>query len=64
MDYQEKVLKACDEFDSEWAAIVRGRVTFACDLPAADMVYHELCSTNFRTGKKVPRIFLQRALEI
>lgn len=57
MDFQEKVLQACEKYDSDWAAVVRGRVSFACDLPAADAVYHELCSTNFRTGKQVPRIF-------
>ena len=27
------------------------------DLPAADAVYHQQCSSNFRTGKNVPTRF-------
>ena len=28
------------------------------DLPAADAVYHQSCSINFRTGKVVPQMFV------
>jgi len=62
MDFQNKILKACDEFKGEWADIVRGRVLFVQDLPAADAVYHNICSVNFRTGKQVPIVF-QQAIE-
>jgi hypothetical protein len=57
LGFQDKILKACDEFRGEWADTVRGRVTFVQDLPAADAVYHNMCSINFRTGKQTPKIF-------
>ena len=62
MDFQEKILKACDGFKGEWGDTVKGSVIFAHDLPAADAVYHNSCNINFRTGKQVPRIF-QKATE-
>ena len=32
-------------------------MNFVQDLPAADAVYHSMCSINFRTGKQKPQIF-------
>ena len=43
----------------EWADEVRARMLVAHDLPAADAVYHQTCSTNFRTGKRAPLMFRQ-----
>ena len=44
----------CKERNDEWSEIVLGRVEYAQDLHAADAVYHQACSVNFRTGKQVP----------
>ena len=41
----------------EWARDVRGRIEFVNDLHAADALYHQTCSVNFRTGKTVPLLF-------
>ena len=54
---QQKILKACQEQEGGWVDLVRDRVFFVHDLHAADAVYHNLCSTNFRTGKQIPQIF-------
>ena len=34
-----------------------GRLEYAQDLHAADSVYHQTCSVNFRTGKGIPKQF-------
>ena len=54
-DFQPKIKSLCKErgFDS-WALKVQGRIEFAQDLHAADAIYHQDCSTNFRTGKSIP----------
>ena len=57
LDFTDTILKACDEFPSEWTDTVRGRVLYVQDLPAADAVYHKVCSGNFRTGKQIPKVF-------
>jgi hypothetical protein len=57
MDFTEIILKVCEEFQTEWAETVRTRLLYASDLPAADAVYHQLCSVNFRTGKQIPQLF-------
>ena len=36
---------------------VKGRIESVNDLHAADAVYHQICSSNFRTKKPVPAIF-------
>ena len=56
-DFQTKILRACDERDDEWAVEVRGRIKYVNDLHAADALYHQTCSVNFRTGKTVPQLF-------
>ena len=37
--------------------MVLGRLEYAQDLHAADSVYHQTCSVNFRTGKGIPKQF-------
>lgn len=56
-DFQKKIIDSCDRFPGKWAEEVKGRVIYAQDLPAADAVYHNICSVNFRTGKQVPIMF-------
>ena len=38
--------------------VIWGRIEyFLCDLHAADCVYHQTCSVNFRTNKRLPTAF-------
>ena len=48
------LLTSCNERGDAWAAIVKGRVLHVHDLHAADAVYHQACSVNFRTMKQMP----------
>ena len=49
-DFQKSIIHACDERgdDDSWADNVRHRIIHAIDLPAADALYHQVCSVNFR----------------
>ena len=51
LDFQKTILEACSERGDDWGKKVRARVEYAYDLPAAGAVYHQSCSTNFRTKK-------------
>ena len=53
------LLDNCTRRRDEWADEVRARLLVTHDLPAAEAVYHQTCSTNFRTGKRVPLMFRQ-----
>ena len=55
-DFQRSIIKACDQRPSNdpWSQKVRGRLASCIDLPAADSIYHTVCSVNFRTGKRIP----------
>ena len=54
-DFQDSVVKICKERQDPWSLIVEGRIAFAQDLHAADAVYHQTCSVNFRTNKDIPQ---------
>jgi len=54
-DFQESISDLCMKRNDEWSDTVRGRLEYARDLHAADAVYHQQCSVNFRTGKQVPQ---------
>ncbi|CAC5381294.1 unnamed protein product [Mytilus coruscus] len=45
------------ERDDEWASEIQGRLQSISDLHAADALYHQACSVNFRTNKKIPLAF-------
>ncbi|CAG2240639.1 unnamed protein product [Mytilus edulis] len=53
-DFQSNIEKICRERNDEWATHVLTRIVFVHDLHAADAVYHQRCSVNFRTGKSIP----------
>ena len=57
LDFQNKVSEVCESRADEWAETVKHRIIFAQDLHAADAVYHNICSVNFRTGKEIPQCF-------
>lgn len=58
VDFQNNILMICDERRDEWSAEVRGRIESVNDLHAADAVYHQSCSVNFRTKKAKPQTVL------
>lgn len=47
----------CRKRNDEWSNVVLGRLEYAQDLHAADSVYHQTCSVNFRTGKGILKQF-------
>ena len=49
-DFQATVMQICIERSDTWVHTVRGRIEFAQNLHAADTIYHQVSSTNFRTG--------------
>jgi hypothetical protein len=57
MDFRTAILKCCDKRSDRWCEKVKIRLTYVKDLPAADAVYHNVCSTNFRNGKQIPQCF-------
>lgn len=57
IDFQTSINQICNERNDEWSMDVKGRIESVNDLHAADAVYHQICSSNFRTKKPVPAIF-------
>ena len=45
-----------------WGDAVQARMMHIHDLPAADAVYHQTRSVNFRTGKQIPKVFVTEEL--
>jgi hypothetical protein len=56
-EYKDNMLRICDVRGDEWASKVRTRLLNVFDLPAADAVYHQRCSINFRTKCQIPAIY-------
>ena len=52
--FKDMLLTSCNERGDAWADIVKGRVLHVHALHAADAVYHQVCSVNFRTKKQMP----------
>lgn len=48
------VLATCNERADSWSDTVKARILHVHDLHAADAVYHQTCSVNFRTKKQMP----------
>jgi hypothetical protein len=57
-DFQSNILLICDERRDDWSTEVRGRIECINDLHAADALYHQSCSVNFRTKKAKPQTFV------
>ncbi|CAG2255285.1 unnamed protein product [Mytilus edulis] len=53
-EFQQKIDAICKDRKDSWAADVLAKLEYAQDLPAADAIYHQKCSVNFRTGKNIP----------
>ena len=57
LEAKDTVLQTCSERKDEWAEVVQARILHFYDLPAADAIYHQACSVNFRTKKQIPMLF-------
>ena len=57
IETKDTVLQTCSERRDEWAEVVQARILHVHDLPAADAIYHQACSVNFRTKKQIPMLF-------
>ena len=44
--------------------MVRARILHVHDLPAADAIYHQACSVNFRTKKQIPMQFASEQRDV
>ncbi len=51
---KETIVKICQERADSWSDTVKARILHVHDLHAADAVYHQTCSVNFRTKKQMP----------
>jgi hypothetical protein len=56
-DFQSTILAVCKTREDDWARTVFGRIQYAQDLHAADAIYHQECSVNFRTGKQISQAY-------
>ena len=63
MDFQVSVLQICEERRDYWSNTVAGRLACVADLHAADAIYHQTCSVNFRTGRRIPQQYSSNAGE-
>lgn len=55
-------MQQCNKRADKWAEMVMARIKSVHDLPAGDAVYHQICSSNFRTGKDIPLVAKQSML--
>ena len=53
-EFQESIETVCKERNDKWANQVLGRLKFTIYLPAAEALYHQSYSVNFRTCKNIP----------
>ena len=59
LNFQEQIEQCCLQrgADDKWAESVLGRIKAVHDLPAADALYHQQCSVNFRTARAIPSAY-------
>lgn len=57
IDFKNTFQEVCRIRNDDWAKEVWGRLEVVNDLHAADAVYHNQCSVNFRTKKQIPKQF-------
>lgn len=54
IEFKDTLLATCRERGDDWSETVKARILHVHDLHAADAVYHQTCSVNFRTKKQIP----------
>ena len=52
--FQATIQQTCHERNDSWADIVSVRIQNAPDLSEVNTIYHETCSSHFRTQKQIP----------
>jgi hypothetical protein len=57
-DFQKSIGEVCKTRSDKWAEKVTSLLNLVIDLPAANAVYHNICSINFSTGKYLPLAFM------
>lgn len=58
IDMKDTIMATCSERQDAWSEVVQVRIMNVHDLSAADAMYHQTCSVNFRTGKQIPKMFI------
>lgn len=53
--FQNSIMKVCNSRNDVWSANVQTRLLSVSDLPAANAIYHQACSVNFRKGDLIPK---------
>jgi hypothetical protein len=56
-EFQKNIEDICRQRNDSWSVDVLGRLEYARDVHAADAVYHQSYSVNFRTFKTMAYIF-------
>ena len=54
IEFKDTIMVTCRERADDWSYTVKVRILHVQDLHAADAVYHQTCSVNFRTKKQMP----------
>ncbi|CAC5420534.1 unnamed protein product [Mytilus coruscus] len=54
-DFQNAVRATCLDRNDEWGHQVLERIEFGSYLQAVDAVYHQICSTNIKTMRQIPK---------
>lgn len=52
------ILEVCNQRKDAWSDLVQARLLHVHDLPSAGALYHQTCSSNFRTGKQAPKAYM------
>ena len=64
LNFSKNIMSICKERNDDWSQKVMARLNIApADLHAADAIYHQRCSVNFRTGKLIPSSELEKKRE-
>ena len=56
-EFNISILKVEEQCNDPWAVSVKGRIAYVNDMHSEDAVYNQACSTNFCTGKDIPKTY-------
>ncbi|KAH3752634.1 hypothetical protein DPMN_187255 [Dreissena polymorpha] len=51
LHFHESIVDVCNKRKDEWSTAILARLSHVIDLPAAEAIYCQSCSVNFRTGE-------------
>ena len=57
LEFRDTMLRICHTRQDKWSSQVQARLLNVFDLPAAESVYHQRCSINFRTKCQIPATY-------